>query len=305
MKKIIASVAALSMCAFMLAACGDKTTGDSTLTESITAGQTAGENNAAADDSSDSDKTEAKTEASDDAAENDAAQETEAEKGDSGDAAASYASLDEFINSDDIFDREGELIDSENTNTYKFMSSLDIENGNGFYMDVEATDGSMKATMAAAEDQVSINMSGDGVDVSFIIKDNTMYLLESRSKKAVYMELDEEAIASNIEQYSAGNILGNAVDADISDIPGAECYEVNIGGDIYAFEMVDDAGFLYDPSGDLCAMVSSQAGTTYAFIINEFTLNVPANAFDIPSDYELVDAKSLDTSEFFELFGAF
>lgn len=301
MKKIIASIAVLSMCALMLTACGGNNTtgGDSNVTEDITA-STAAENNGGGAEAA-----EAETEAAaaDDSAEDGTETETEAADAGSSDAAASYASLEEFIRADDIFNIDGDLVDGENTNTYKFISTLDTENAEGFYIDIEAADGSMKATMAAAEKKIAVYMSGSGINMSVIMKDGMMYMILPDSKKAVYTELDEEAFAASMEQYSAKDILGENIDTDASDITGMASYTAEIGGETYTFEYMDDVGFLFDNSGKLCTVVNGQANADVpAFIINEFTLNIPADAFDVPSGYEVVDVASLDESELMELF---
>lgn len=284
MKKIIASVAALSMCALMLTACGgNNSTGDSGLTEDITT-SAAAEDNGAADaetkaeepaDASDETEAETEAEASDDGA-------------DPSEAAASYASLEEFIKADDVFTREGELVDGKKSNTYNFVTGLDTKNGNGFYMDIEAADGSMKMTMAATADNIAANVSGDDGAMSIIINiaDKIMYMLEPTSKIALYMELDDAMLADYTEQYNAQEILGNSLDLD-SDVEGVESYKVEIAGETYTFEKLDEVGFLFDKSGKLHTIVSNGADDdTPAFIINEFSLNIPSGSFDIPSDYE-------------------
>lgn len=307
MKKFIASIAALSMCALMLTACGDKTdTGDAGITESITAEQTEAANNTADDDSSAKGETEADKsddsaddKAADDGAEDSAPAETEAESNDAGssEAAASYASIDEFINDDGIFDLPGEPVDAENSYTYAFAKSF--EGGSGFYIDLESTDGTMKINMGMEADRLAMNatMPDDkGVvgNVSLIITDGKVYMLDPAQKSGFFMALSDEQISQMFDQYDPEEILANVnIDTD-TDFEGVLSSKVEIAGEIYTFEYMDKAGMLYDKSGKICTVVSGDSSTEIpAIIINEFSTNVPAGAFDVPSDYELMDLGAL------------
>ena len=293
MKKIIAVIAALSMSALMLTGCDKKNTGDDALTESITTMSTVEEPSGAdSPTAEDSAKTEEKKDEATTAAEETEAQ-TEAEVS-SADVAASYASLEEFINADDIFDHEGQLVDGKDSYTYAFVMGL--EGGNGFYIDMEAVDGSMKMVMAMASQQIAITIIGEveGVDgltnISVIITDGKMYMLDITSKSGFYMTLNEEEFAEMFAEYDPEEILSEININTDSEVEGVMSYKVDIGGKIYTFEYQDDSGMLYDANGKVCTAITGDSGEDIpAIIFNEFSTNVPANAFDVPSGYEIID----------------
>ena len=302
MKKIIAAIAALSMCALMLTACGDKTTGDDNLTESITVSEPAG--NAEAE-------TEAKTEAEADSGaeekteETTSAAETEEETADTEadadetytDIAAKYASLEEFYNADDVFDHPGDVVAGEDSYTYEFVKSF--EGGSEFYMDLEAIDGSMRIVMAMGSEKLAMTIEGEaeGMDafsnISIIIADGKMYMLDSTEKSGISMSLSEEEFAEMFSEYDPAEILSEINIDTESDLGSIMSYKVDIGGKIYTFEhdgTNGNTGMLYDPNGKVCMVIAKDADEDIpAIIFNEFSVNVPAGAFDVPAGYSIMD----------------
>lgn len=247
MKKIIASIAALSMCAFMLTACGSDPVNDSPAENIV-------------------------------------------------EAAASYASIEEFIKAGDAFDHDGKLINGKDTNTYTFLNSMYSENKNEFYFDAELSDGSTNIIMAASENAIYANMTyGDDVITSVInLEEKKMYMFEPDLKIAVSMEISDEEIAGYAKPFSVGDMLGEKFDTTVSDLSDMVRYNVDIGGEMHTFEMIDGDGFLFDSSGKIRTFLSKNASAdTPTYIFNEFTLNIPDGIFDIPSDYEIVDKDAL------------
>lgn len=278
MKKIIALFAALSVCALMLAGCGD--TG---ITESVTAEQTEEANNAAADDSS-------------------ANGEAEADTSGSSEAAASYASLDEFFNADDIFDHPAESVDRDNT--YSNSINQSFEGATDIYIDLESPDGNMKITAAMSMEtkQLLLNIENlaytesDITNASIIMTDGRMYILEPSSKLGLYMDIDEEQFAQMFDQYNAEKILAESeIEITSIDLDNIMSYGVEIGGRSYTFEFSEKIGALFDENGNYSAVVNGDPDAEiHAAIINEFSDNIPSGAFDVPPDYKIMDMADLD-----------
>ncbi|MCH5192655.1 MAG: hypothetical protein J1F11_01750 [Oscillospiraceae bacterium] len=315
MKKFIASIAALTVCALMLTACGDKTdTGDEGLTESITAAETA-ENKAEAKaetkpkaETKAEKKTETKAETEKETeTETETEAETEAETNASA-AAASYSSMDEFIKDKSVFDLPGKLIPSKDTNTYTLMK--DFEGGSGIHMAFESTDGTMNISMSMEGDNIAVNMivpndtspvwSVDSFsNVSLIVTNGIMYILDPVTKSGYSMALSDDLLDQMFGQYDLREILSDLdVDAKAENDRTYSC-NVEIGGKPYTFEYADKMGMLYDASGKLCTIVSGDKNSDVPdIIINEFSSNIPSGAFKVPSGYEIYDM-----TEMADLFG--
>ena len=302
MKKIIAAIAALSLSAFMLTGCNKdpEPTGDSAMTESITASEAAGADNASAEDSGDSSDSNDAGAAAPEITETEA-ETTEAEpEEDLSDAVAVYASLEEFAKADDIFSHPGETIDAEGSYTYAFLKSL--EGGTGFYLNMEAIDKSMGIIMALESDRISMIINGNflGSDemsnMAIIIADGKMYMLDIAAKSGFSMDLDPEEFAEMFAEYDPEEILSEInIDTD-SELGNITRYKVAIGGKAYYFEFDSNdskTGMLYDSTGKVAAVIgtdTADAGMDLsAMIINDFTSDIPADAFDVPTGYEIFD----------------
>ena len=308
MKKIIAAIAALSMSALMLTGCGDKTTtGDSVLTESITVPETAG-GAAAADDAGDSNAAGAagaadaagapeddgigaeykpKSEANDDSGE------------DISGAVPSYASIEEFAKSSDIFDHDGDAISAEDSYTYAFLEN--VEGASKIYINMEAIDGSLKILMAVESDRLAMIIEGDFGDnelnnIGIIAADGKMYMLDVSTKSGIVMNVSDEEFSEAFAEVNPEELFS---DLGLSDDSTGYImrYKAEIGGRTYFFEFdgkSSDMGMLYDSDGDPCAMIGDGFGIgTSTLIINDFGTDVPESAFKIPPGYEIVDLSAL------------
>ena len=284
MKKIIGAITALLMCAAMLTACGNGTTAE--LQDDITT-TTAAETTTALKEEEpeataifEEDETKANEEET----------TTTAAETESTDAApaADFASVDELTKID-FSDLATEQIAAEDSYTYQFMKTL--EGAEGFYLDVKATDGSMAMKMAFDSNKniaISVFSAKDDMTMDIIITDMKMYMLDPVTKTGLYYEVDE----SIFDEYNPEEALGQiAVNEDtLSNAQALNCCTVKINGKNYVFESADEAGLLFNSNGDLYAIVTNDSSSELtALIVNEFSKNVPANAFDIPSDYELAD----------------
>ena len=292
MKKFISAIAALSVCAVMLAGCGgngstadlqDETTPAPAVT--TTAAETKGQTEEASGTKQEEADTETEPEEEivDDG--NEAPEET-----DSGDAKLEFASLEEFAEYD-ISSLPYEKISSEDSNTYELVKTF--EDAEGFYLDVEALNGTMSIAMAFQDK----NLAMDAVDetgnrVLTLITNYTLYIFDPASMTCYYFVADE----SIFDAYNTDEILSQ-IDIDESKIAQAEeigSCKVNIGGTDYLFEYSDNSGFLYDMNGKVNALISNNPSVDVnAFIVNGFSGHVPDGYFDIPDGYEMIDFSSI------------
>lgn len=290
MKKFISMIAAVSMCALMLTACGDKTTGDENLTDSITA-------ETEADVTEETSAKQEETKAAEDNSDDediviDGEDEEEDKDTDSGDM-LTFDSFDD-ISVDEIFAVDFEYIAAEESNLYEFAKMF--EGGTEFYLDAETADGSASITLAFSQDKIAMNAfeGSSATEISMIIKDGMMYMLSPEEKTGFYMAIDE----SIMEEYDIESMLSQAnIDSDM-DLTEIKAAMVLIGGTEYVFEFNDESGMIFDTDGKLCAMISAKGSNGInTMIVNEFSSTVPADAFDVPDDYEIMDLASAFTAE--------
>lgn len=288
MKKFISAIIAASMCALMFTACGDKDAGEENLTESVAAETDAAEDTTTA-------KQEETTAAEDNSDDEDIVidGEDEDKDSDSGDM-LTFDSFDD-ISVDEIFAVDSEYIAYEESNLHNYFSKL-TEDATELYMDVEATDGSVSATIAISQDKIAMNAfeGSSATEISIIIKDGMMYMLSPEEKTGFYMPIDE----SMMEEYDIESMLSQAnIDSNM-DTTEIKAAMVIIGGTEYVFEFNDESGMIFDTDGKLCAMISLEGSNGInTMLVHEFSSTVPDNAFDVPDDYEIMDLASAFTVE--------
>ena len=189
----------------------------------------------------------------------------------------------------DVFDLAEETVSAKKSNTYNFLKTLD--GAEELYLDVEAEDGSMSMVMGMAADKIAMKMKEPGSDtnMTIIITDNVMYMLDDATKTGYSMEADE----SMLEEYNLEEILGELnIDEEIDDAEDVMVCGVKVDGEVYTFEVAETGGgFLYDSKDKLCAIVAEDDDTVLK--INEFNADAPDDIFEVPSDYEVIDMGSL------------
>ena len=269
MKKVLTAILALSLCGVMLTACGSENTATETEAVTTTVSETVTE--AETTKATEAETTEAETEA-----------ETEAA------ASASYESLDAFAKSGDAFNLATSTISAADSLTYNFIKVFD--GASGMYLDAEATDGSMTMVMGMSENMLYMKMyeAASGTNMTILFKDSKMYMLDDTTKTGYYMAADE----STMEEYDIGEMLGNVdFDAEIDNAADVFVTKVEIDGKEYTFEVAETGGgFLFDKDEKLAAILSKDTSSELtALKINEFTGEAPAEVFEVPADYQLVD----------------
>ena len=288
MKKILSAIAALTVCAAMLAGCTGSGTPATVQDEAATTSATAAAD--AGDDSDDSIKDETDTEDEDSTDEGSDENADDTYSTDDNGEVPSYASMDEFVNSD-YTSLDYEQIGAKESLTFEFTKT--IAGIKEVYMDVESTDGTMAMMMAFdSNNNIAMSVIGFGADteMNIIITDMVMYMLDPASKTGLYYAVDE----SIFEEYNTDDIL-SSLDFDMDSFSDSEkigVCKVQIDGKEYVFEYSEEAkmGYLFEEDGNLVAI--AYADDTYEFsalVINEFSGTVPAGVYDIPDDYELVD----------------
>ena len=160
-------------------------------------------------------------------------------------------------------------------------------------MDVEATDGSVAMVIALSGKDVYLKMSGSGVDenVTIMIKDSLMYMIDDSTKSGYYFAADEDTM----NEYSVEEMLGEIdMDKEIEDAEDVKVCKVEIGGKEYTFEVAETGGgFLFD-GDELYAIINPESDADFnALVVHDFSGNVPSGIFELPSDYELIDLRAL------------
>lgn len=189
----------------------------------------------------------------------------------------------------DVFELAEDTVSASKSNTYSFIKTLD--GAEELYMDVESEDGKMSMTMGMAIDKIAMKMkdTASETNMTIIITDNVMYMLDDATKTGYSMEADE----SMLEEYNLESILGDMnIDEEIADAEDVKVCAVKVADEVYTFEVVETGGgFLFDKSDKLSAIVSEDDDTILK--VNDFSSDVPDEVFEVPSDYEIMDMASL------------
>ncbi|MDE6764266.1 MAG: hypothetical protein K2J73_11405 [Oscillospiraceae bacterium] len=272
MKKFLAAILSISLCGVMLSACGNDSGTDTDVTESQTT----------------STATETETNTETEPTETETETETEADNDDAPAAASgSYDTVDDFAKDSSVFSLPTETVSAADSLTYSFVKTL--EGATEFYMDVEATDGSIAMIMALSEKDIYMKMSGTSAEenATIMIKDSMMYMLDDSTKSGYFFAAGDDVL----DEYNVEELLSEIdMDKEIEDAEDVKVCKVEIGGKEYTFEVAETGGgFLFDED-KLYAIINSESSNEFnALIVHEFSGTVPSDIFELPSDYELID----------------
>ena len=188
-----------------------------------------------------------------------------------------------------VFELAEETVAAEDSNTYSFVKTLD--GAETLYMDVESEDGSMSMVMGMATDKIAMKMkdTSSETNMTIIITDSVMYMLDDASKTGYSMTADE----SMLEEYDLESMLGDMnIDEAIADAEDVKVCAVKVADTVYTFEVAETGGgFLFDKNDKLCAIISNDDDTVLK--VNDFSGEAPDSVFEIPSDYEIIDMASM------------
>ncbi len=180
-------------------------------------------------------------------------------------------------------------ISAADSNTYNFVKTFD--GAESLYMDVESEDGNMAMTMGMAADKIAMKMkdAASETNMTIIITDSTMYMLDDAAKTGYSMTADESMLAD----YDLESLLGEMnIDEEIKNAEDVKVCAVKVADEVYTLEIAETGGiFLFDSSDELCAIISPEDDTVLK--VNEFSGEAPAEFFEIPSGYEIADMDSL------------
>ncbi|MBR4097428.1 MAG: hypothetical protein IKK42_09030 [Oscillospiraceae bacterium] len=299
MKKFLAAIISLAMCASMLTACGKDTETAEVSDVTTTASETLAETEAATTEATEAATTEA-TEAETTEAETEATTEettvaeTEAETEAETKAeakAASYSSLADFAKSGDAYKLDTKDIPAEDSLTYDWIRIF--EGATGIYMDAEYVDGSVAVVMGMKQDNMYMYMyeAASNTNMTIILIDGKMYMLDEATKTGYSMTAD----ASLMEEYDVEAMLGDIdFDAETANAEDVKTTKIEIGGEEYTLEIAETQGvFLFDKNDEIVAILAEENGTVNALKINEFSGDAPDKLFKAPTGYEIVDLDSV------------
>lgn len=302
MKKILAAIISLAMCAAMFTACGkDADTAEvsditTTVSEAVSKAETTvmekaeTETEKAAEETTEA-ETEAETEKVTEAeTETETEKATEAETKAEAAEKASYSSIEKFVESGDAFNLSTAEIPAGDSLTYDWIRIF--EGAAGIYMDVEYFDGSMAMVMGMEQNRMYMYMyePTSETNMTIILNGGKMYMLDEASKTGYSMTADE----SIMEEYDVEAMLGDIdFDAETENADDVKVAKLDIDGKEYTLEIADTGGaFLFDNNEKIKAIIVEENGSPNALKINDFSGDTPDELFEVPSGYQIVDIDS-------------
>ena len=304
MKKILAAIISLTMCAAMFTACGkDADTAEvtditTTVSETVSKAETSVMEEAETEPEKVAEETtEAETEKATEAeTETEKVTEAETEKATEAETKAedaekaSYSSVKEFVDSGDAFSLSTAEIPAGDSLTYDWIRIF--EGAAGIYMDVEYFDGSMAMVMGMEQNRMYMYMyePSSGTNMTIILNGGKMYMLDEASKTGYSMTADE----SIMEEYDVEELLGDIdFDAETENADDVKVAKLDIDGKEYTLEIADTGGaFLFDNNDKIKAIIVEENGSPMALKINDFSGDTPDELFEVPSGYQIVDIDS-------------
>lgn len=300
MKKILAAIISLTMCAAMFTACGkDADTAEvtditTTVSETVSKAETTvmeeaeTEPEKAAEETTEA-ETEAETEKATEA-ETETEKVTEAETKAEAAEKASYSSIEKFVESGDAFNLSTAEIPAGDSLTYDWIRIF--EGAAGIYMDVEYFDGSMAMVMGMEQNRMYMYMyePSSETNMTIILNGGKMYMLDDASKTGYSMTADE----SIMEEYDVEELLGDIdFDAETENADDVKVAKLDIDGKEYTLEIADTGGaFLFDNNDKIKAIIVEENGSPMALKINDFSGDTPDELFEVPSGYQIIDIDS-------------
>lgn len=296
MKKILAAIISLTMCAAMFTACGkdadtvEVTDITTTVSETVSKAETSVMEEAETEpEKAAEETTEAETEKATEA-ETETEKVTEAETKAEAAEKVSYSSVKEFVDSGDAFSLSTAEIPAGDSLTYDWIRIF--EGAAGIYMDVEYFDGSMAMVMGMEQNRMYMYMyePSSGTNMTIILNGGKMYMLDDASKTGYSMTADE----SIMEEYDVEELLGDIdFDAETENADDVKVAKLDIDGKEYTLEIADTGGaFLFDNNEKIKAIIVEENGSPMALKINDFSGDTPDELFEVPSGYQIVDIDS-------------
>jgi fructoselysine-6-P-deglycase FrlB-like protein len=156
-------------------------------------------------------------------------------------------------------------VDMMKNNEYlmKYKASMEME---GQTMDVEAT-------VAASGDNYAMLSSGSGFETAMVIKDDKVYMIDHASKTVTSWTKTQE---DETEAFDADGMT--YVGSGEEDGLAYEEYTTTDGSVKYYFD-----------GKKLVKIATTAEGQTVVMEILEMSNNVPADMFEIPADYQMME----------------
>lgn len=263
MKKLLAAIISLAMCTAVFTACSKDNSSDAEAAEAASS---------AAETVNESELTTAETTAHT----TEAAAEAEAEN--------SYESLDDFI--EEAFSLETKT--EEGSMFFDYMAKN--ISGDGLYFDMKTHDGKMDMLLAFEDGEMCVKAEGEGESIYIYVIGETMYMLDESEKTGFSMALDQNTVDSLASDAMGGIDLESAA----SETEKSEYADVEIDGEEYVFQNLEEIGVLFHTDGEIYAVINGDADETVkAFLVNEMSSNIPEGILELPTDYEIIDMSEL------------
>lgn len=193
----------------------------------------------------------------------------------------SYESIADFVISDP-FKLETETVDGSLFSDYMEKNISD----EGMYFDMETPDGKNKMLLAYKDSNMCIKVEGNGDNIYVYVLDGKMYILDSAEKTGFSMEMDQDTVESLKDEAMGGMDLDSAA----AEVDKSQCVDVEIDGEAYTFENLEEIGVLFHKNGDIYAVLNGgKDEALQILLVNEMSSNVPEGILKLPEDYEIID----------------
>lgn len=263
MKKLLAAIISLAMCTAVFTACSKENSSDTEAAEVTSS---------AAETVKEAELTTAETTAHTTEAETEAEPEN------------SYESLDDFI--EEAFSLETK---TEEGSMFSDYMAKNIS-GDGLYFDMKTHDGKMDMLLAFEDSEMCVKVEGEGESIYIYVIGETMYMLDASEKTGFSMALDQDTVDSLASDAMGGIDLESAA----SETEKSEYADVEIDGEEYIFQNLEEIGVLFHTDGEIYAVINSDADETVrAFLVNEMSSTIPEGILELPKDYEIIDMSEL------------
>jgi len=165
-----------------------------------------------------------------------------------------------------------------------FFDTLNAEKGfyiAGDFSDIEA----VEVYMAFRGEEMAIKALEEGVESLVYLKDGIVTMYTPSEMVAIKIALPMEMLAGML---GMDDMMANfnLIDMQSASIDEVHVFEIEAGGQKFIYEYVSEGtGFVFDECGCMVKMITPEGNID----VYAFTSDIPAKAFEQPSGYEIMD----------------
>ena len=200
---------------------------------------------------------------------------------------------------DDEDDKESDDRGVSDSSDSRFAKTINMVSENDVFA-VEIGDDSYKIAFYRDNDNISMSMDFFGTENRAMVLGKTLYSFDAEEMTYFVVELDDEQYADYLDNYNFGGGFAEAY--DFSMVTLVDTGEDEFDGEKREYEDFEgESGSItriYFDGKDVVGLVDNGEPTPFSI-----SFTVPDDAFDIPEDYEEVEAdEDFDINEVFAMF---